>query len=276
MELKNMITTSKNEVEFLNASLQRKNEEINKLNETIGKLSVKIQEIQEENIALRSQMSYQFQDFMTVKTDSSKNTNTVTKPKVLLLGTSNTKGINEDKLSSSVETQKIEAFTLDQARNHITTSDLNPNVVVLHILTNDLKTKSPQECVQKMQELVELISQKWEYISCIISLTTPRQDSLKNHTNGQIINAMLKQVYDSNKDVLLVDHNNMLRDGNPDPELLREDKYHLSNNGISQLSANLKHAIHSVLNIPLPTNRGRSLSRNRRGRGRGRGRHNYN
>jgi hypothetical protein len=77
-------------------------------------------------------------------------------------------------------------------------------------------------------------------------------------------------------DVLLVDHNNMLRDGNPDPELLREDKYHLSNNCISQLSANLKRAIHSVLNIPLPTNRGRSLSRNRRGCGRGRGRHNYN
>jgi hypothetical protein len=50
---------------------------------------------------------------MTVNTDSSKNTNTVSKPKVLLLGTSNTKGINEDK--SSVETQKIEAFTLDQA-----------------------------------------------------------------------------------------------------------------------------------------------------------------
>jgi len=57
----------------------------------------------------------------------------------------------------------------------------------------------------------------------------------------------------------------MLRDGNPDTELLREDKYHLSNNGISQLSANLKRAIHFVLNIPLPTNRGRSLSRNRRG-----------
>ena len=139
MELKNIITTSKNEVEFLNASLQSKNEEINKLNETIGQLSVKIQEIQEENIALRSQMSSQFQDFMTVNTDSSKNTNTVSKPKVLLLGTSNTKGINEDK--SSVETQKIEAFTLDQARNHITTSHLNHNVVVLHILTNDLKNK---------------------------------------------------------------------------------------------------------------------------------------
>lgn len=141
MELKNVITTSKNEVEFLNASLQSKNEEINKLNETIGKLSVKIQEIQDENIALRGQMSSQFQDFMTVKTDSSKNTNTVTKPKVLLLGTSNTKGINEDKLLSSVDTQKTEAFTLDQARNHITTSDLNHNVVVLHILTNDLKNK---------------------------------------------------------------------------------------------------------------------------------------
>ena len=55
-----------------------------------------------------------------------------------------------------------------------------------------------------MKELVELIFQKWEYISCIISLTTPRKDSLKNHTNGQIINAMLKQVYDSNKDVLIV------------------------------------------------------------------------
>ena len=55
-----------------------------------------------------------------------------------------------------------------------------------------------------MQELVELIFQNWEYISCIISLTTPRKDSLKNHTNGQIINAMLEQVYDSNKDVLIV------------------------------------------------------------------------
>lgn len=48
-----MITTSKNEVEFLNASLQQQNEEINKWNEIIGKLSVKIEEIQEENIALQ-------------------------------------------------------------------------------------------------------------------------------------------------------------------------------------------------------------------------------
>ncbi|CAC5417019.1 unnamed protein product [Mytilus coruscus] len=48
--------------------------------------------------------------------------------------------------------------------------------------------------------------------------------------------------------------------------------YHLSDSGVSQLSANLKRGIHTALNIPMPNSRGKSKSRNTRGHGRGRGR----
>ncbi|CAC5396902.1 unnamed protein product [Mytilus coruscus] len=275
-EMKKVLTTSNSEIDFLSVSLQTKNEEIVKLNDTLKQHTQHLEKLQEENISLRSQMISRFEDFHLVNADSKyteKSKLDDNKPTVLLIGTSNTKRINAEKLSPSFTTIKFTAFNLEETKQAILEiSDIIPNQVVFHSLTNDLKIKSPQHCVEEIQDIVKLALQKWQNSGCIISLTTPRLDSVIFNTNGQIINALLKQIYDDNKDVLLFDHGNMLRNGNPIAELLSEDKFNLSDSGVSQLSANLKRGIHTALNIPMPNSRGRSKSRNTRGRGRGRGR----
>ncbi|CAC5366884.1 unnamed protein product [Mytilus coruscus] len=275
-EMKKILTTSNSEIDFLSVSLQTKNEEIVKLNDTLKQHTQHLEKLQEENISIRSQMISRFEDFHLVNADSKyteKSKLDDYKPTVLLIGTSNTKRINAEKLSPSFTTIKFTAFNLEETKQAILEiSDIIPNQVVFHSLTNDLKIKSPQHCVEEIQDIVKLALQKWQNSGCIISLTTPRLDSAIFNTNGQIINALLKQIYDDNKDVLLVDHGNMLRNGNPIAELLSENKFHLSDSGVSQLSANLKRGIHTALNIPMPNSRGRSKSRNTRGRGRGRGR----
>ena len=90
-------------------------------------------------------------------------------------------------------------------------------------------------------------------------------------TNAQIINALVQQQYVDHDKIHLIEHNNMLRDGNPNVDLLNTDLFHLNNKGVSMLAANIKGVIHRVLKIPLPIRRPRNQSQHRaRGRGRGR------
>ena len=154
-----------------------------------------------------------------------------------------------------------------------------PNAVVFHILTNDLKVMEPATCVDKVSQLIKQCQHRWNSTKVLISLATPRYDSVNHNTNGIIINALLKQKLLDNKGVVLIDHSNMLHEGNVVPKLLAEDKYHLSEQGVSVLASNIKRAIHDCLDIVLPrAKRNHSRSRSRisanrpiRGRGRGRG-----
>ena len=110
---------------------------------------------------------------------------------------------------------------------------------------------------------------------CIISLATPRRDNLKYHTNGQIVNALLKQQFSDEAhttSVCLLDNHNLYFEGQPNSDLLKPDRYHLNEKGVSLLAMNIKKTVHHILNIPLPIRRQRRRSRNRIGRGIGRGR----
>ncbi|CAC5380652.1 unnamed protein product [Mytilus coruscus] len=69
--------------------------------------------------------------------------------------TSNTQGIDPTKLSSKFLTGKIKAYTLDKTEEAIQTIDDIPDVLVLHSLTNDLTTKPKEECVNKMDKIIE-------------------------------------------------------------------------------------------------------------------------
>ena len=163
-------------------------------------------------------------------------------------------------------------FTLNETRNYITEARLltTPVAVVLHVLTNDLKKKSPQVCVKELSEIIEIIRNKWSP-ACIISLTTARQNDLMHSTNAQIINALVQQQYVDHDKIHLIEHNNMLRDGNPNVDLLNTDLFHLNNKGVSMLAANIKSVIHRVLKIPLPIRSPRNQFQHRaRGKGRGR------
>ncbi|CAG2241035.1 unnamed protein product [Mytilus edulis] len=78
------------------------------------------------------------------------------KPQVLLIGTSNISKIDPEKLSSKYETTKETAYKFNEAEQVIQklgTSE-NPEVIVLHVLTNELMHSTSSEYVTKMQKLV--------------------------------------------------------------------------------------------------------------------------
>lgn len=114
-------------------------------------------------------------------------------PNVLLIGTSNIKGIKEDKLTSAATTTKIIKYTINETIEFVQTCELCPDVVVLHSLTNDLTKMEPQAFVDALEELIKTVKDKWVNNTTVISLATPRLDNLVYHTNGQITNALIKQ-----------------------------------------------------------------------------------
>lgn len=287
-ELKNLVTSTNSETAFVSNRLGEKNQEIQQLLDSERALKTTLDKAQDEILNLKSQLSDSFDNATHVTGISSasgklcqKNEQTKydqpPKPVALLIGTSNISGINEEKLTPDVEVVKHISYTLQECRDYILSCNPHtpPDVVVLHSLTNDLKTKSHQDCVEDLTRIITIINRKWKNTICIISLATPRRDNLKYHTNGQIVNALLKQQFsdeDHTTSVCLLDHHNLYFEGQPNSDLLKPDGYHLNEKGVSLLAMNIKKTVHHILNIPLPIRRQRSRSRNRIGRGIGRGR----
>ena len=137
---------------------REKNEEIGTLETNIKQLTNRVDKLYEENLNLKSQLLSEMD--MPRKTPT-PNPDTYTDqpklPHVLLIGTSNVKGIKEDKLTYSAQITKCIAYTIEEAKSVVTNYDKTPDVVVLHVLTNDLKTSDPATCTNKLAELVHLI-----------------------------------------------------------------------------------------------------------------------
>jgi hypothetical protein len=71
----------------------------------------------------------------------------LTSPKSLFIGTSNVRGINEAFLSNAAQIIKGMCYTLNETMQYVDGSTDVPDAVILHTLTNDLKTMDPQTCV---------------------------------------------------------------------------------------------------------------------------------
>ncbi|CAC5374668.1 unnamed protein product [Mytilus coruscus] len=247
-QIKLMVSSNNNEIDFKSKRLEEKNEEITQLTSSLNIVKKKLDEAQDEILQLKSNISASL-DEATPRSSQKEVVREVppAKPKLLFVGTSN-----------------IQEF--------ISTFTDTPDMLVLHSLTNDLKTKQPTQCIDRLFDIVSEASSKWPLLKCVISFTTPRRDSITNFTNAQIIKALLKQKFSGIDNIYFADHTNMLVNGNPNDNLLCEDKIHLNDKGISILASNIKRAIHTGLHIPLPPARSRSKSRQRPNRGRGRGR----
>jgi hypothetical protein len=116
------------------------------------------------------------------------------RPKALLIGTSNVKRILVDKLTPVANIEKVIRYTLKETTDYILSCNEQPNIVVLHSLTNDLTKMEPLVCVKNLETLVEAVKHKWENAAMIISMTTPRADDILHQTNGQIINALIAPI----------------------------------------------------------------------------------
>ncbi|CAG2257866.1 unnamed protein product [Mytilus edulis] len=252
--------------------MDQKMEDINHINDDLKvKLNTKSSEmmkISEENKLLKEKTDSQFNEILSLKSQLSSmylptqqqneqqfangsfnNEGKSNKPTALFIGTSNTDRINENKLSTAVDITKTTAYTLDEAYEVISTAQCRPDVVIIHSLTNDVKNNNPNECMDKLQMVVESISSKWKEAKTIVSLTTPRLDNRLHRLNSEIIDGLVKRKYLDNKDVYVSDNSNMWHGQVSIQQLLNEDKFHLSERGTSMLASNIKNALHTVLGI---------------------------
>jgi hypothetical protein len=73
---------------------------------------------------------------------------------VRLIGTSNIKGIDEERLSAKFVTHKCTAYTFEQTFEKLdSVRFIHYDAVVLHCLTNELAKESPDTCVSKLDEI---------------------------------------------------------------------------------------------------------------------------
>ena len=80
---------------------------------------------------------------------------------VLLVGTSIVKNIDPKILSKDYGITKSSAYSLEETAKVIETSKADLDVVVLHSLTNNLKTEEPNSCVEKLNKLIDNTILKW-------------------------------------------------------------------------------------------------------------------
>jgi hypothetical protein len=61
------------------------------------------------------------------------------------------------------------SYALQECREYILSCNTHtpPDEVVLHSLTNDLKTKSHQDCVEDLTRIITIINRKWKNTICI-------------------------------------------------------------------------------------------------------------
>ena len=219
----------------------------------------------EENLSLKSQISNNF-DCLNQREEPTANISATyhktnaeykenhlepRKPTALLLGTSNINGIRPEKLSQYVDVTKVTAYTLDETRSKIETTETRPDVVLLHAFTNDIKTHTPEECIEKLEVITNIISSKWSNTKTIVSLTTPRMDEEIHRVNSEILDGLIKRKYltSARNEVMISENTNLWQSDN---HILKPDRYHLSDQGTSMLAANLKNKLHSSLGIKLP------------------------
>ena len=283
----NSITTKNDEIDELSQKLKTKTEEAECLAENVRSLHRDIDGLKTTpSVAEEPNHMFQVQQNTRLKEAvTNGRTANAAKPLVWLIGTSNMDGINADKLTTAASVKKYIAYTFDMVRDTLSSlkaQEDQPSAIVLHILTNELKSKDPESCVSEVKLIASEFGSQWPAAKICISLTTPRTDDPTYFTKGQIINAVIKEKL---ADRVIIDHSNMLIEGYPNAELLSDkDGYHLNYAGTSMLASNIKQALHACLNLPYQEPRYRSRSRSRtpyrprgryppnvRGRGRGRG-----
>ena len=171
------------------------------------------------------------------------------KPKIILMGTSNTEHIKPEKWSKYM-TEKETTYTIKEAKEkllqYVSSDNDIPSVIVYHVLANDFKSMEASQCVNRMSDLINVSLENFPNTKIIASLATPRSDNNEWNNNTELINVMLKQKYRNHDKVYLSDNSNIGVDGFPKKNMIHEDGYHLTSEGVAMLVANIKHAIDRV------------------------------
>ena len=184
--------------------------------------------------------------------------------------------------------EKIIAYDFKNTEEVLRQIEDDPDIIVFHSMTNEMIDNDARYCVEKMKNIVGLARELHPNTKMVLSLPTPRSDSEIVNNNGQLISAMLKNDYVKDQNISLCDNSNLAFKGKPIGRFIENDGFHLSNQGITMLAANLRDNIDVILKLPrrIPGHRstspGPQVNREQqqyrpyrrgyfRGRGRGRG-----
>ena len=292
-KLKLSISRAEREETHMMARMDAKNEEIVELERAVQALKKLINSKEEELYKLKlhvgSLSDINAGEFSTVR--KTKPADDVNKPKennsksgvtstadmhdisekdkktILLIGTSNLKNIEPERWNRYYTTRKEMAYTLDNAMETIERYNptSQPNAIVLHTLTNDIKSQLNAEgCVQKMMALINKTTGKFADSSVIVSMATPRMDSEERNNKVEIVNVILKQRLRDNKRVILCENTNLGEHGKPIPKFVENDGVHLTRDGAAMLGSNIKKAIDQACGFSRKHKASQSTPPNRR------------
>jgi len=101
-------------------------------------------------------------------------------PQILLLGNSHTNNIHESGICLEADTLKMITYTVEEANRFVLQNEINSiNAVILHLVTNDVKSVEVETVVDNITKLVELIETKANKPKVILSLSPMRNDCNK-------------------------------------------------------------------------------------------------
>lgn len=196
--------------------------------------------------------SYSHQKPKASTRTTNKSSSYPTRPHVLVLANSHFKTVDARRLVPKAVVTVIPAYTIQEAGIILSNLDFAPDCVILHQITNDVKTASPLACVNLMNEIISKFTNAYPSSKIIISLGLPRLDHIELDSKVEIVNALLKRsirVANYHR-VTFCDHSNFQHNGVTKAHLISDtDGYHLTDDGIRVLCSNIRFKIELVLGI---------------------------
>ncbi|CAG2201180.1 unnamed protein product [Mytilus edulis] len=269
--LEQEVMKTKYETQISQSKLQgeQKLETIKKLDNEVLKLAAnlteqesKIQVLETQHKALNKQLENKEQEILSLKIHNCRDESggdftsvqsTITQPipSVTIIGTSNTKGIDPQGMSSRYSINKVVAYTLSETESKVRSLTNVPKVLVFHSLTNDIKTCHPDECIFKMETIINVSLELFPDTKIVLSLPTPRADNPTFNNRGLLISALLKEKFNDNKMIAFCDNSNLSYKNEPLKKFLdTRDGVHLNESGIRVFASNLRDCIDNILGLP--------------------------
>ena len=158
---------------------------------------------------------------------------------------SNRKHINWRKFWTIDGTEKFYCGSLYTLKEKIINAKQINSVkyVLINVGVNDLDTQDAEEVYEKMEDVVNIIREKYKDCKIIISEITPRTDDRDNEVIkcNTLINQMSK-----NKEFIFIARQSNLRDDNG---TMFDDAKHITRNAIPKFVANIKRVLEKAYGI---------------------------
>ena len=237
-----LLNDTKNELSLLRKDFDQQNKELTSAKEELAFLKAQLSMLEERGNSGQNDWSL---------VDKSRD-RTPKVPEVLLVGTSNISKIDPKKLSTKFNIVKKTAFTIEEACKTINELEpnYNPDVIALHVLSNDLKIYSSNDCVSELQSLIQKTKNRKPKAKILVSLATNRSDEKKHNLKVNTINSMVKELHEESDDFVICDNCNLSNASEINKKFISSDGVHLSEEGVKVLASNIRKCVDNIIGIP--------------------------